>query len=60
MEEITIEIDEELLTQLNEIVKPMGMRPEWLTEQFIRFCADPNNYDDVKSFFDKCKKDGLY
>ena len=45
MEEIKIEIDEELLEQFNRIIKPLGWTPESLAEQFLRFCADPKNYD---------------
>ena len=43
MSEIVIEIDEELLEQLKEILSPMGLTPEFVAEQFIRFCADPDN-----------------
>ena len=59
MEEIKIEIDEELLEQLNRIIQPLGWTSESLAEQFLRFCADPKNYDEVKAFFDKCKEEGM-
>lgn len=53
MEEIQIEIEEELLNKLNEIIKPLGMTPEWLAEQFIRFCADPKNTEVLREMLDE-------
>ena len=52
MAEICIEIDDDLLKQLKEILTPMGLTPEFVAEQFIRFCADPNNAVLVRSLFD--------
>lgn len=52
MAEICIEIDEDLLKQLKEILTPMGLTPEFVAEEFIRFCADPNNTVSVRSLFD--------
>lgn len=56
MVEIQIEIDADLLEQLNEIIKPMGITPEWIAEQFIYFCADPNNKERVKEILLDCKE----
>ncbi len=55
MEEIQIEVEEELLNKLNEIIKPLGMTPEWLAEQFIRFCADPKNTEALRKMLDEWK-----
>lgn len=55
MEEIQIEIEEELLNKLNEIIKPLGMTPEWLAEQCIRFCADPKNKEALRKMLDEWK-----
>ena len=58
MAEICIEIDDDLLKhddllkQLKEILTPMGLTPEFVAEQFIRFCADPKNAVLVRSLFD--------
>lgn len=49
---ICIEIDDDLLKQLKEILTPMGLTPEFVAEQFIRFCADPKNAVLVRSLFD--------
>lgn len=54
-EEIQIEIEEELLNKLNEIIKPLGMTPEWLAEQFIRFCADSKNTEALRKMLDEWK-----
>lgn len=56
MAEICVEIDEELLKRLNEILSPMGLTPEFVAEQFIRFCADPNNAVAVRALFDEWTK----
>ena len=53
MEEIQIKIDAELLEQLNEILEPMELTPERLTEQFIYFCADPNNKEKLGELLEK-------
>lgn len=55
MEELQIEVEEELLNKLNEIIKPLGMTPEWLAEQFIRFCADPKNKEVLRNMLDEWK-----
>ena len=59
MEELSIEIENDLLIQLEEVLEPMGITTEQLLMQFIRFCSDPNNYDEVKSFFENCKNDAI-
>ena len=41
-----------ILKQLKEILTPMGLTPEFVAEQFIRFCADPKNAVLVRSLFD--------
>ena len=51
MAEICVEIDEELLKQLKEILSPMGLTPEFVAEEFIRFCADPDNIIAVRALF---------
>ena len=56
MVEIQIEIDADLLEQLNKVIEPMGITPEWLAEQFIYFCADPNNKERVKEILLDCKE----
>ena len=56
MVEIQIEIDADLLEQLNKVIEPMGITPEWLAEQFICFCADPNNKERVKEILLDCKE----
>ena len=40
---------------VNEIIKPLGMTPEWLVEQFIRFCADPKNTEVLRNMVDEWK-----
>ena len=37
---ITIEIDEELLTQVTEVLKHYGLTPEEAAVQFFEYCAD--------------------
>ena len=56
MVEIQIEIDADLLEQLNKVIEPMGITPEWFAEQFIYFCADPNNKERVKEILLDCKE----
>jgi antitoxin component of RelBE/YafQ-DinJ toxin-antitoxin module len=53
MSEICVEIEEDVLKRLKEILTPMGLTPEYVVEQFIRFCADPNNAVAVRTLFDK-------
>ena len=59
--EICIEIDEDVLKRLKKILLPMGLTPEFVAEQFIRFCADPKNAVAVRAFFDEWinKKGGI-
>ena len=59
--EICIEIDEDVLKRLKKILLPMGLTPEFVAEQFIRFCADPKNAVAVRAFFDEWinKKEGI-
>lgn len=42
METIVIEVDAELLEQLNEVIRPMGLTPEMLVKQFIEWCVAPD------------------
>jgi len=40
METVTIEVDSDLLEQVKELIKPYGITPEQLIEQFFRWCAE--------------------
>lgn len=51
MAEICVEIDEGVLKKLKEILSPMGLTPEFVAEEFIRFCADPDNIIAVRALF---------
>ena len=51
MAEICVEIDEGVLKKLKEILSPMGLTPEFVAEEFIRFCADPDNIIAVSALF---------
>lgn len=53
MTEICIEIDEDVLKRLKEILSPMDLTPEYVAEQSIAFCANPNNAVAVRALFDK-------
>ena len=51
MAEICVEIYEGVLKKLKEILSPMGLTPEFVAEEFIRFCADPDNIVAVRALF---------
>ena len=40
METVTIEVDSDLLEQVKELIKPYGITPEQLIEQFFRWWAE--------------------
>lgn len=57
METIVIEVDAELLEQLNEVIRPMGLTPEMLAKQFIEWCVAPKTRDEAAAWLLKCKEE---
>ena len=57
METIVIEVDAELLEQLNEVIRPMGLTPEMLVTQFIEWCVAPETREDAMNWLLKCKEE---
>lgn len=47
MEIIEIEVDADLLTQLNQIIVPMGLTPERLIQLFFEWCVNPVTQSDA-------------
>lgn len=57
METLVIEVDAELLEQLNEVIRPMGLTPEMLVKQFIEWCVAPETRDEAMAWLLECKKE---
>ena len=57
METIVIEVDAELLEQLNEVIRPMGLTPEILVKQFIEWCVTPETREKAMNWLLKCKEE---
>jgi len=45
LETIEISVDEELLSQVKEVLKPYGLTPEDAIVMFLRYCVDPATRD---------------
>lgn len=57
METIVVEVDAELLEQLNEVIRPMGLTPEMLVAQFIEWCVAPETREEAMNWLLKCKEE---
>ena len=54
---ITIEVDEELLAQVTEVLKPYGLTPEDAVAQFIEYCVNPKTQDHAIELLKKWKEE---
>lgn len=54
---ITIEVDEELLAQVTEVLKPYGLTPEDAVVQFIEYCVNPKTQDHAIELLKKWKEE---
>jgi len=54
MVDISIDIDEYLLREVQKVCSGYGITVEQLIVAFIHFCACPDNYEAVKVYFSQC------
>lgn len=52
-----IEVDADLLEQVTEIIKPMGLTPEVLIKQFVEWCVAPETRNEAVVWLHKIKKE---
>lgn len=48
LEEWTIEVDQDMYDEMVKICAEMGTTIEKITEDFIRFCVDPQNFPQLE------------
>jgi len=57
METVVVQVDADLLAQLTQIIKPMGLTPEMLIVRFFEWCVAPETKDEAISWLLKHKED---
>ncbi len=47
---IMVEVDSDLLTEAEKVLKPYGLTPEQAVVDFLNFCVNPATRDEAASF----------
>lgn len=56
LEEWVIEVDQDVYDEMSKLCAENGTTIEKVTEDFLRFCADPANLPEVERILGICKK----
>lgn len=56
LEEWVIEVDQDVYDEMSKLCAENGTTIEKVTEDFLRFCADPTNLPEVERILGICKK----